>query len=107
MGSSRVAIYTALVADAVIAAVKFIAAFISNSSAMLSEAVPSLIDAINEILLLVGIRCSRKPADEKRPFGYGKELYFWSFIVSLLIFTLGGCISTYELSVVNGEYFDF
>jgi len=90
MASSRFAIYTALVADAVIACTKFIAAFISNSSAMLSEAVHSLIDTINEILLLVGIRYSKKPADENRPFGYGKELYFWSFIVSLLIFTLGG-----------------
>jgi cation diffusion facilitator family transporter len=96
MPSSKSSVYTALIADGAIAVTKFIAAFISGSSAMMSEGVHSLIDTINEILLLAGMRKSRKPADENRPFGYGKELYFWSFIVSLLIFSLGGCISIYE-----------
>jgi cation diffusion facilitator family transporter len=96
MPSSKFPVYTALVADGAIAVIKFIAAFVSGSSAMMSEGVHSLIDTINEILLLAGMRNSRKPADENRPFGYGKELYFWSFIVALLIFSLGGCISIYE-----------
>jgi cation diffusion facilitator family transporter len=96
MASSKSVIYISLLADFAIAATKFIAAFITGSSAMISEAVHSLVDTLNEILLLVGIKFSLKPADEQRPFGYGRELYFWSFIVSLLIFSLGGCISIYE-----------
>jgi len=96
MASSKFAIYIALIADLAIAIIKFVAAIITGSSAMTSEGVHSLVDTVNEILLLVGIKSSRKPADEHRPFGYGKELYFWSFIVSLLIFSLGGCISFYE-----------
>ncbi|HEY2726023.1 MAG TPA: cation diffusion facilitator family transporter [Parafilimonas sp.] len=96
MATTKFIVYTALIADLAIAATKFVAAFITGSSAMMSEAVHSLVDSFNEILLLAGIKFSSKPADEKRPFGYGKELYFWSFIVSLLIFSLGGCISIYE-----------
>lgn len=63
---------------------------------MISEGIHSLVDTGNEILLLVGISQSKKPADDKRPFGYGKELYFWAFIVSVLIFAVGGGISFYE-----------
>lgn len=96
MSESKFAIYAALIADFVIAAVKFVAAIITRSSAMMSEGIHSLVDTINEILLLVGIKSSQRPADERRPFGYGKELYFWAFVVSLLIFSLGGCISIYE-----------
>jgi cation diffusion facilitator family transporter len=96
MASSKVAIYTALIADLAIGIIKFAAAIITRSSAMMSEGIHSLVDTVNEILLLIGIKNSQKPADENRPFGYGKELYFWSFIVSLLIFSLGGCISIYE-----------
>lgn len=96
MSESRFAIYAALIADFAIAVTKFIAAVVTASSAMMSEGIHSLVDTVNEILLLVGIKSSQRPADEDRPFGYGKELYFWSFIVSLLIFTLGGCISIYE-----------
>jgi cation diffusion facilitator family transporter len=96
MKSNRFSVYAALIADIIIAVFKFIAAFISGSSAMLSEGIHSSIDSLNRVLLLVGMHCSRKPADERRPFGYGRELYFWSFIVSLLIFTLGGCITIYK-----------
>jgi len=63
---------------------------------MVSEGIHSVVDTVNEILLLFGIRKSRKPADKNRPFGYGKEIYFWSFIVSILIFGLGGGVSFYE-----------
>jgi len=75
---------------------KFIGSAASGSSAMLSEGVHSVIDCISQLLLLWGLHQSQKKADDKRPFGYGRELYFWSFIVSLMIFTLGGCISFYE-----------
>ncbi len=63
---------------------------------MVSEGIHSLVDTVNEVFLLLGISKSKKPADENRPFGYGKELYFWAFIVSILIFGLGGGISFYE-----------
>lgn len=63
---------------------------------MISEGIHSVIDAISQVLLIWGIRTSKKKPDEKRPFGYGKELYFWSFIVSLIIFLVGGCISIYQ-----------
>lgn len=93
---SRLFIYVALGADVGIAIIKFVAAAVTGSSAMVSEGIHSIIDSINQILLLIGIKSSRRKPDEDRPFGYGKELYFWSFIVSLLIFTLGGCVSFYE-----------
>src|ERR1700733_4494235 len=63
---------------------------------MVSEGIHSVIDAISQLLLIWGIKTSRRVADSQRPFGYGKELYFWSFIVSLVIFVVGGCISFYE-----------
>jgi cation diffusion facilitator family transporter len=94
--SSKLPIYSALAANFLIAVTKFIAASATGSSAMISEGIHSLVDTGNEILLLVGIQQSKKPADEKRPFGYGKELYFWAFIVSVLIFAVGGGISFYE-----------
>jgi cation diffusion facilitator family transporter len=79
-----------------IAITKFIAGAVTNSGSMISEGVHSLVDTVNELLLLLGIHQSKKPPDAKRPFGYGKELYFWSFIVSILIFGLGGGISIYQ-----------
>lgn len=63
---------------------------------MVSEGIHSVVDSLNQLLLLLGIRRSKKQPDEKRPFGYGKELYFWSFVVSILIFGVGGGISFYE-----------
>ncbi|MGE5520929.1 MAG: cation diffusion facilitator family transporter [Candidatus Dadabacteria bacterium] len=96
MASSKPAIYSALIANLIIAVTKFIAAAITGSSAMVSEGIHSVVDTTNEILLLVGIRQAAKPPDVERPFGYGKELYFWSFIVSILIFSVGGGISFYE-----------
>jgi len=93
---SRFFIYVSLVVDLLIASSKFIAAAITGSSSMLAEGIHSIIDAISQVLLIWGIRVSKRQADSIRPFGYGKELYFWSFIVSLMIFSLGGCISFYE-----------
>jgi len=95
MKSKRV-VYVALISDLAIAVTKFTAATVTGSSAMISEGIHSVIDTISQVLLLWGIRKSKKRPDEKRPFGYGKELYFWSFMVSLIIFILGGCISFYE-----------
>jgi cation diffusion facilitator family transporter len=96
MPGSRTPIYTALVANLAIAVTKLIAAAITGSSAMVSEGIHSLVDTSNEVLLLLGLHKSRKPADKKRQFGYGKELYFWAFVVSLLFFALGGGVSIYE-----------
>jgi cation diffusion facilitator family transporter len=96
MASSKTSIYAALIANLLIAVTKFIAGGISNSAAMVAEGVHSVVDTVNELLLLLGIHRSRKLPDATHPFGYGKELYFWSFIVSIMIFGLGGGISIYQ-----------
>ena len=95
-GSSKIAIYGAIAANSAIAVSKFTAAAFTGSSAMLSEGIHSLVDTGNGILLLHGIRLSKKKPDAKHPFGYGNEIFFWSFVVAILIFALGGGIAIYE-----------
>jgi cation diffusion facilitator family transporter len=91
-----ITVVVAIVANLVIAVAKFIAGASSGSSAMIAEGIHSVIDTGNEGLLLVGEARSRRPPDEGHPFGYGKELYFWSLIVAVLLFGVGGGMSFYE-----------
>jgi len=94
-GSKKV-IIAALVGNTLISITKFTAALITGSSAMLSEGIHSLVDTGNQMLLLYGLKQAKKPPDDMFPFGHGKEIYFWSFIVAIFIFALGGGISLYE-----------
>jgi cation diffusion facilitator family transporter len=89
-------IIAALIGNAAISITKFFAAFMTGSSAMLSEGIHSLVDTGNQILLLYGMKQAKKPADDEFPFGHGKEIYFWSFIVAILIFAVGSGVSIYE-----------
>jgi cation diffusion facilitator family transporter len=89
-------ILQSLVVNALIAVSKGVAAVISGSGAMLAETLHSFADCGNQLLLLVGVKQSRKPADAKHPLGYGRAVYFWSFMVALLLFTGGGVFSIYE-----------
>ena len=96
MADSRLAVYGAIAANVGIASTKFVVAGITGSSAMLSEGVHSLVDTGNGLLLLVGLKRSKRPPTAQHPFGHGKELYFWSLIVAVLIFGVGGGISFFE-----------
>lgn len=93
--SSKKVIFAALAGNSLIAITKFIAAFMTGSSAMLSEGIHSLVDTGNQGLLLYGMKQANKPACEEFPFGHGKEIYFWSFVVAILVFALGAGISLY------------
>ena len=94
--SSKIVIYAALGGNALIAVTKFVAAFLTGSSAMLSEGIHSVVDTGNQGLLLHGLRQARKPPDEDHPFGRGKEIYFWGFVVAISIFAVGAGLSFYE-----------
>lgn len=94
-GSKR-SLYAAMAANIAIGIAKFIGAAISGSSAMLSEGIHSVVDSVNEILLLYGLQQGEKEPDEEHPLGYSAEIYFWSLVVAVLIFALGGGISIYE-----------
>jgi len=95
-GQGNRTLWIAFAANLGIAAAKFVAAAITGSSAMLTEGVHSVVDSSNQLLLLWGRRAAGRPADEFHPFGYGPELYFWSFIVAVLVFALGAGVSVYE-----------
>jgi len=94
--SSQTSVVAALVGDFLVAVSKIAAALWTGSAAMASEAIHSVVDTTNEILLLYGIHRSKQKADAEHPFGHGREVYFWSFVVSLLIFALGAGFSIYE-----------
>ena len=96
MADSKIAVYGAIAANVAIAATKFVVASITGSSAMLSEGIHSAVDTGNGVLMLIGTRLSERKATVEHPFGHGKELFFWSLIVAVLVFGLGGGLSIFE-----------
>jgi cation diffusion facilitator family transporter len=94
--TGKTSVYVALASNLAVAVTKFAAAAFTGSSAMLSEGVHSLVDTINELLLLYGIRRAARPPDIKHPLGHGRELYFWSFIVALLVLVFGAAVACYQ-----------
>lgn len=93
---SKFVVYAASIGNALVALTKFVAAWWTGSSAMLSEAIHSLVDTGNQLLLLYGIHRAARPPDDLHPLGHGREIYFWSFVVALLMFTLGAGVACYE-----------
>jgi cation diffusion facilitator family transporter len=94
--SNKRVIYAALAGNSAIAIAKGMAAVYTGSSAMLSESIHSVVDTGNQALLLYGIKRAKRPADQLHPFGYGREIYFWAFVVAILIFAVGAGVSIYE-----------
>ncbi|HMA45731.1 MAG TPA: cation diffusion facilitator family transporter [Frankiaceae bacterium] len=95
-GGGTTAVVAALLANLGIAASKFVAFLVTGSSAMLAESIHSLADSGNQLLLLLGGRQARRPADAEHPFGYGRERYVYAFLVAIVLFTLGGLFAVYE-----------
>jgi cation diffusion facilitator family transporter len=93
---SIAAIFAAIAGNLLIGITKFTASYFTGSSAMLSEGIHSIVDTGNGVLMLVGVRKSKKPADQEHPFGHGRELYFWSLVVAFSVFVVGGALSIYE-----------
>ncbi|RPF72100.1 cation diffusion facilitator family transporter [Aurantiacibacter spongiae] len=103
--TENVVLIGALTANLGIAIAKFVAAGITGSSSMLSEGFHSVVDSMNQVLMLLGEHRATRPPDKRRPFGYGRELYFWAFLVAILIFSLGSGLSLYEgyIHITNPE----
>ncbi len=102
---SKLVVYAATAGNGLVALTKFIAASYTGSSAMLSEAIHSMVDTGNELLLLYGLHRAEQPPDEQHPLGHGRELYFWSFVVAMVMFTMGAGVAGYEgiLHILNPE----
>ena len=105
-GHNNRTLLIAFAANLGIAVSKFVAAAFTGSSAMLTEGIHSVVDSLNQLLLLWGRRQARKPPDAQHPFGYGRELYFWSFVVAVLVFALGAGVSIYEgvIHIIEPEH---
>src|SRR5436305_576311 len=95
-GGSKKVVWAGIIGNLLVAVTKFVAAGFTHSSAMLSEAVHSTVDTLNQLVMLYGLKRAARPPDKLHPLGHGRELYFWSFMVALLIFAIGAGVSIYE-----------